>query len=217
MKKVLVMVGVMLFSASAFALNAEAQADKTCAEQKAKLEQLFDSQSQDSHIVQYILINLADPLEYQKPTDEEFTPLAQCYMQVRVKGQPLVDFVRANADIFRQKSPLEHRSLKVFDEMQAELNEFADRVERVAEQAELNRVIALGNESYVVQHVLSNLIDPMKKMTDEQAAPKAKVYALLKVNGISLAEFVRNHANDYTMDVEIDMDHFADRIERLAK
>ncbi len=201
MKKLMMLLGVVLFSASAFALNAQAPADEKCPG-KAQFEQYAARQNNRYFIAQYILINLADPLA--EMTDEQATPLAVCYASYQVKEKSLVAFVRFQKDEFRPKEA-------------GELAAFADRVEILNEKAEFDRVVAQENDSYLVQHILGNMIDPMAKMSDKQAAPKAKAYATWKVNGISLPEYVRAHSNDYTMDVEIVMEGFADRVERLAK
>ncbi|MBQ8032561.1 MAG: hypothetical protein IJ266_01185 [Elusimicrobiaceae bacterium] len=205
MKKVLVMLGVMLFSASAFAMNQEAMNGKTCEEEKAAFEKYATNQRTD-FVVQNILINMADPMIHM--TDEQAQPLATCYATYKVKGRDFTAFVRDNAGIFPGD---------IKGKEKAELLAFADRVDFLSEKAELDRVVAQGNESFIVQHILGNMIDPMEKMTDAQAAPKAKVYAALKVKGMALTEFVRAHSNDYTMDVEIEMESFANRVERLAK
>ncbi len=225
MKKVLLMLGVMLFSASAFAMNQEAMDDKTCAEQRASFEEIVNSLNQDSFIAQYIVTNLADT--FRELPDEQAMPLAQCYDTYRVKGEAMTQFVRTHSDIFRQKALESNKGdeakqaviseAKVYDELQTEMLDFAHRVEFLSEQAKLDHIVALGQESYVVQYILSNMVDPMKKMTDQQAAPKAKAYAALKVNGLALTEFVRAHSNDYSMYVEIEMENFADRVEKLAK
>ncbi len=201
MKKIMMLLGVVLFSASAFALNAQAPADEKCPG-KANFEQYAARQSNNYFIAQYILINLADPMA--EMTDTQAAPLAACYALYQVKGKSLVSFVRAHKEEFRPKE-------------EGELAAFADRVEILNEKAEFDRVAAQKNESYMVQHILGNMIDPMAKMSDEQATPRAKAYATWKVNGLPLVEYVRAHSNDYTMDVEIDMEKFADRVEELAK
>ncbi len=205
MKKVLLMLGVMLFSASAFAMNQEAMDTEKCAEQRTAFEKYAVGQRTD-FVVQNILINMADPMINME--DEQAQPLAACYATYKVKGRNFTTFVRDNADIF---------SGDIYGKIKAELLAFADRVEFLSEKAELDRVVAQGQDSYVVQHILSNMIDPMKQMTDVQAAPKARAYVALKINGISLPEYVRAHSNDYTKNVEIEMEKFADRVERLAK
>ncbi len=205
MKKVLLMLGVMLFSASAFAMNQEALDGETCAEQKAAFERYAVGKRTDS-VVQNILINMADPMI--KMDDEQAQPLAACYATYKVKGKNFTTFVRDNAGIFPGD---------ITGKEKAELLAFADRVEFLSEKAELDRVVAQGDESFIVQHILDNMVGPMEKMTDAQAAPKARAYAALKINGISLPEYVRAHSNDYNMDVEIDMENFADRVEGLAK
>ena len=148
MKKVLMLLGVVLFSASAFALNAEVTGNETCAEMKAAFEKHVDSLEKESFIAQYIVINLAD--SFQQLTDEQATPLAQCYATYRVKKDTLmVDFVRTHADIFRQKAleAVEEDFKKgniddneryirlksilnasVYDELKEEMLGFADRV-----------------------------------------------------------------------------------------
>ena len=219
MKKILVMLSVVLFSVPAFALNAGTSAGKDCNAEKAAFEQHVNSLSKDSFIVQYILINLADPVKEQKLTDAQFFPLAQCYNTYRVRGVPMVDFVQANADIFRQNArPKEERS-QVYDELRAELLDFANRVERLSEQAALDDVASHGNDDWVVEHILGNLADPMSKMTDEQAAPKASVYKQLKVKDQSLVEFSFEQAQRFkglADNVEKDLTSFAKRVESLA-
>ncbi len=218
MKKVLTWLGMMLFSACAFALNAQAPAGEDCHAQRAAFEQHVNSQSNNSFIVQYILINLADPAE--ELTDEQVTPLAQCYIRYQVKGTSMVDFVRANATIFRQKAKPEEQNAAVFDDLEMELLRFANRVERLGEQAELDRIAAGDNDDHVVQHILNNLADPMAQMTDEQAAPKAKVYKQLKVNRQPLVEFALQQASrfgNFAPNVEEDLNSFANRVNKLAQ
>ena len=221
MKRVLVMLGVMLFSASAFALNAQAPASEDCNGKKAAFEQHVNSQKQDSFIVQYILINLADPvLKEHRYTEEQFVPLAQCYNTYKVKGTPLVDFVRANADIFRQKAPESVQAVPVYDDLQSELLTFANLVEKQALQAALNEIAARDNDDWVVQHILSNLADPMASMSDEQAAPKAAVYKQLKVKRQPLVEYSLQQAGrfaQYANNVADDLTTFASRVTALAK
>ena len=206
MKKVTALLGVVLFSASAFALNAEAVAgNKTCDAQKAAFEK-YAAEQKVSFIEQSILINMADPMEQM--SDEQAQPLAACYATFFVKGTPFVNFVRANAGIFPGD---------ISGKEEAELRAFADRVERLSEKAEFERVVAMNNDSFVIQHILSNMADPMKKMNDEQARTKAKAYAQYTVRGQSLVDFVLDHKTDFTMDVEIDLEHFVDRVVTLSK
>lgn len=206
MKKVIALLGVVMFSASAFALNAQAPAgNKTCDAQKAAFEK-YAAEQKTSFVEQYILINLSDPMEQM--TDEQAQPLAACYATFRVKGAAFLKFVRDNAEIF--PGDIQKREAN-------KLYAFADRVERLSEKAEFDRVVAMGNDSFVIQHILSNMADPMKNMNDEQARAKAQAYASYAVRGQSLVDFVIDHKNDYTMDVEIDLENFADRVERLSK
>ena len=221
MKKVLMLLGVVLFPAFAFALNAEAQDEKECEGNRAKFERQVNSQDKTSFIMQYILINLADDaVKSNKYTEEQFVPLAQCYETYTVKGTPLVDFVRANADVFRPAESDPASELDVYDELQSELLTFANRVEKVSKQAALNKVIAHDNDDWVVQHILGNLADPMRNMSDAQAAPKAVVYKQLKVNSLPLVEYSRQQSERFARispSVTNDLNDFADRVERLAK
>lgn len=206
MKKIGVVLSLLVaMSASAFALNMEAPSNKDCASQRAEFEKYAINQRTD-FVVQNILLNMADPM--LQMSDEEAQPLAVCYATYKIRGTSFTNFVRNNAGIFPGD---------ITGKEKAELLAFADRVEFLSEKADLDRVLALNNDSFTVQHILSNMADPMEKMTDEQARPKAKAYAALKVHGMSLVEFVRRHANDYTMNVENDMDNFANRVERLSK
>lgn len=217
MKKVLMMLGVMLFTTAVFAQNAAALSDEECQHQKDQFEQMVEESNNESFLVQNILINWADPMASM--ADAQAQPLAVCYAKFKVKGVALTQYVRAHADIFRpaNENLYEEKVKATYDKLQRELLQFADRVDLLSEQAELDRVIAQGSDSFVLQHILSNMADPMKKMSDEQARPKAKTYAALKVKSMPLVEFVRFHSGDYTMDAEIYMEHFADRVERLSK
>ena len=219
MKKIGVVLSLLVaLSASAFALNVEASGVEDCNGKKAAFEQQVNSLDKDSFIVQYILINLADPVE--QLTDEQMAPLAQCYNTYRVKGTPMVDFVRAHSDIFRQQAQQGEKSAQVFDKLQTELLGFTHRVEKLAEQATLDEIVSYDNDDWVVQHILSNLADPMSKMTDEQATPKARVYKQLKVKSQPLMKFVREEAyrfGSYADNVEDALNDFANRVEVLTK
>ncbi len=206
MKKVIALLGVVLFSASAFALNAVAPADQACEGKKAAFEKKVASQDNDVFIVENILINMADPMA--KQSDEQALEQAVCYGTFQVKGQSLVAFVRANAEIF----PGDISGIEA-----ARLRAFADRVERLGVQAQLNEVAAQGNLSYTIQYILSNFADPMAKMSDEEAKPLAKIYQGCKVNGQPMVEFTRVHASEFGENVSQDLDAFVERVEKLAK
>ena len=206
MKKVIVLLGVVLFSASAFALNAVAPASKDCAAQKAEFEKNVASQANVSFIAQNILINLADPMENQ--TDEEALEQAACYGTFQVKGQDLVSFVRAHADIFPGD---------ISGKEEAELLRFADRVQKLSAQAAINRVAATGNVSHIMQFILINFADSMAQMSDAQAAAYAKAYQGVKVNGQPMMQFVRVHASEFPGNVGPEFDVFVARVEQLAK
>lgn len=74
-----------------------------------------------------------------------------------------------------------------------------------------------GDENFIGQFVLFNMADPMKKMTDKQAAVYAKKYVQYKVNGRSLVEFASApHVNWHYSALE-ELAAFGEKIERLAK
>ncbi len=206
MKKVTALLGVLLFSACAFALNAEVSAGKDCAAQKAEFEKYAAGQNNISFIAQNILINMADPMENQ--TDEEALEQAACYDTFEVRGQSLVSFVRTHADIFPGD---------IYGREAAKMNNFADRVQRLGVQAKLNQVAAQGNTSHTVQFILINFADPMAKMDDAQAAPLAKAYKRCNVNGQPMMEFVRVHASEFLGNVPQELDAFVERVNKLAK
>ena len=202
MKKLLAVLGVMLFSASVFALNTEASADENCPG-KAEFEQKVATQANNYFITQHILINLADP--FANLTDAQALPKARCYAQYRVKGETLVDFVRAHAGEFLKKE-------------QTELLNFAGRVEGLESINGLNQMMARdNNDSFIMQYILINLADPLRKLTDLEAAPVARVYANAKVKGQTLPDFVDANSDMFTMNVEIEFDAFTGRIEKLTK
>ena len=206
MKKVIALLGVMLFSASAFALNAAAPAGKDCAAQKAEFEKYVAGQNNISFIAQNILINLADPMENQ--TDEEALDQAACYDTFEVRGQSLASFVHRNANIFPGD---------IYGREAAKMNQFADRIQRLGAQAKLNKVAAQGNTSHTVEFILINFADPMAKLSDSQAAPLAKAYKGCNVNGQPMTEFVRVHASEFMGNVSQELDAFVERVNKLTK
>ena len=228
MKKIIALAGVVLFSASAFALNAVAPAEKDCEAGKAAFEQRVNSLSKDSFIVQYILINLADPVIDW--TDEQLAPLAQCYYTYRVKGTPMTQFVRARADIFRQNvlgemrkvgSGIEQQVLEedissvkeAYDKLQAELLEFASRVEKLGKKAEFEELAARGSDRDIMEYVFENMVNPLSQLPQTQAKAKAKEYRGYKVKGKPLSEFVREQAQFFDMNAEIKLEVFADQVD----
>ncbi len=204
MKKVILLLGVVLFSASAFALNTEAPAGKDCAGQKAEFEKYAMNQRND-FVAQHIIINMADPMEQM--TDEQAMPIAACYATFRVKGTPLTTFVRRHA-VFPGD---------ITGKEKAEMNRFADRVDRLGTQAQLNKVAEKGNVSHIMQYIVSNFADPLAQMSDTEAAPLAKAYKACTVNGQPMVEFVRVHASEFYGPVQEDMDAFVQRVTQLAK
>lgn len=205
MKKVLALLGVVMFSASAFALNTEAPAVKDCAGQKAAFEKYAVDQRND-FVAQHILINMADPMENM--TDEQALPIAACYATFKVKGTPFTNFVRAHAGVFPGD---------ITGKEKAEMNAFADRVERLSAQAKVNKMAQAGNVSHTIEYILINFADPMAKMSDVEAAPLAKAYAGVKVNGQPMLEFVRVHASEFPGTVGPELDAFVERVNKLDK
>ena len=199
MKKVLAMLGVVLFSASAFALNAVAPVDENCPG-KAEFENYAAGQGNNYFITQNILMNLSDPME--QLTDEEALPQALCYATYRVKGKDLVSFVRFHKGEFLPRE-------------EGQLAAFANRVEKLAVQNKLNKLSK--DQSNVMQWVLTHLAEPMASKRDEEAKDSAKVYKACRVNGLPLMEYVRVHASEYPGDVAPILDAFVERVYKLVK
>ncbi len=200
MKKLLAVLGVVLFSVSAFALNTETPEDKNCPG-KAAFERI-STQDNNYFIAQYILINLADPMA--KLSDAQALPQAKCYAGYTVKGKRLVDFVRIHAVEFRNKE-------------QKELVTFATRVEALSHKADLEALSAREGEYEIMNYVFSNMLNSFAKLSDDEAAPVAKIYSSIRIKGKPFTEFVEQEAQFYTMDVEIKLDSFAWRVEELSK
>lgn len=198
MKKLIAVFGVLLFSASAFALNAEAQADEKCpgAAEFAKVAQ----QPNNYFIAQHILINLADPLETMDA--KEAQEVVQCYAspEYNVKGQPLAAFVARESRNFRE----------------TEANQLLAFATRLTD-ARLAWINSRGTTDNVMEFILLNLADPMKDLSDAQAAPLAKVYSQVRVRNTSLVEFVNANSGGYPQSTSLEFDAFTNRIERLAK
>ncbi|MBP5404280.1 MAG: hypothetical protein J6Y17_04235 [Elusimicrobiaceae bacterium] len=205
MKKVIALFGVMLFSASAFALNAVAQGDEDCASRKEAFEQ-YAAEQKVSFIEQNILMNMADPMVGM--SDEQALPLAACYATFEVKGVPFVKFVRANAGIFPGD---------INGKEKTELLNFADRVERLSEQANINRVADGNNSSFIMQYILLNFADKIADLEDAQAEPLAKVYKACNVNGKPMLQYVKEHSNEFYSGVKAEFDTFVNRVEQLTK
>ena len=84
---------------------------------QAQLNQVA-AQGNTSHLVQFILINLADPMATM--SDEEAAPLARAYQGCTVNGRPMLEFVRVHASEFAGNVP-------------QELDAFVERVNRLAQ------------------------------------------------------------------------------------
>ena len=203
MKKVLALLAVALFSVSAFAMNAAAPADEKCPG-KATFEKYVASQENESFIAQNILINLSDPMESM--TDEEALPLAACYQTYRVKGQTLVEFVRSHAEIF----PGDIHKVEA-----KKLYNFAARVEALNEKVAFDKMASQPNEYFIAQNILINLADPFSKLSDEQAAFKAKYYLGFKVKNEPMISFAKRFAQHYSEFEELN--DFVGRIEFFTR
>ena len=210
------MLAVLFVSAPVFALNAVTQDDKSCNAQRAAFEEDVKTMcNQPAGIIQYVLINMADPMGGL--SDEQVQDDAICYATFHVNGMYLVDFVRANADVFRQQVGEEERSGKGLDYLRDKALNFANRVEKISKQNALDNIASHDNDSWLVQYVLENLADPMTQLTDEKATPKAKVYKQLKVRAQPLLEFVRQQSRNSSTNVAEDLNTFAIRVESLSK
>ena len=84
---------------------------------QAQLNQMA-AQGNTSHLVQFILINLADPMATM--SDEEAAPLARAYQDCTVNGRPMLEFVRVHASEFAGNVP-------------QELDAFVERVNQLAQ------------------------------------------------------------------------------------
>lgn len=200
MKKILAMLGVMLFSVSVFALNTEAPADEICPG-KAAFEQKV-SEGDNDFIAKYILVNLADP--FARLTDTQALAQAQCYAQYHVKGETLVNFVRLHAGQFLKQD-------------RQKLLTFAARVEGLDSKAGLEKLGPQEDDTSIIEYIYSNMLVPFEKLSDTDAAVVAKIYAATQVKGEPFVEYVETQAKYFTMDVEIKFESFAWRIEKLSK
>ncbi len=186
-------------------MGAEAvQQFQQCVNEQRKFEQDVATQENNSFIMQNILINMADPME--NISNEQALPLALCYANYKVKGQSLVSFVRAHANIFPgDVSKREETKLRVF----------AGRVEALNEMMSFNEMAEQDNEYFIAQNILINLADPFAKLNDQDAAPKAGVYVDFKVKGEPMLSFAERQAIQY--DEFEGLRAFANRVAALAK
>ncbi len=201
MKKVIALLSMVMFSASAFALQAIEPADEACADQKASFEQ-YAAEQKTAFIEQTILINMADPMENM--TDEQAQPLAACYASFEVKGLNFVKFVRDNAGIFPGD---------ISGKEKAKLLTFADRVERLSEKAVFDRTVAGNNDYFIMLYVMDKIINPLQQMSEQEAAAKVDIYKTFQVKGQPLSEFIREQAKFFDMNAEIHLENFADKID----
>lgn len=79
-----------------------------------------------------------------------------------------------------------------------------------------NQVTKQENAYFITQYVLINLADPLAELSDEDALPKALVYArFFRVNGTPLTQFVRAHAGEFRPKEEGELRTFAARVDVL--
>lgn len=199
MKKILALLGLVLLPAFVFAAT---EVEYDCEAEKEAFAEYVSGQNNDYFISQHVLVNLADPM--REMSDWDATPHAVCYVQYVAHGKRLPDFVRLNAGKFQPKE-------------KAQLLEFAGRSEALVERQRLEKMVAKGNTSHIMEFVLINLADSMRKLSDEEAVTKARVYADIRVNGVDLVQFVKDHAVEYPGDTQTEFDAFAQRVEQLAK
>ncbi len=222
MKKIGVVLSLLVaLSASAFALNAQAPTVQNCSEKKAAFEQKVNAMDKESFIVQYILINLADNLPV---ADEEAAPLAQCYATYYVKGDLMTHFMRAHADIFRGGAVETAKRygeatvrdvMRVYDNMQQEILDFAGRVEALNEKVAFDEMSKQDKDYFIAQNILINLADPFAKLTDKEAVSKAKVYAKFEVKGEPMTRFAEKQAEQHSEFEQLR--DFAHRVNALAQ
>ena len=199
MKKLLAVLGVMLFSASVFALNTEASSDDICNKEWNKIKNTLNS----THyaVTVHIIQAFADPFETL--SDAQALPKAECYMSFRVKGKKFLDFVRTEAGVFEKNE-------------KEGLLAFADRVERLYVQHWLDA--NKDDQNHVMEWVLVNLAIPMESQDDTTAMASAKVYQNCRVNGMPLMEYVRVHASEYYAgDIGYRLDTFVERVNKLTE
>ncbi|MBQ8032389.1 MAG: hypothetical protein IJ266_00285 [Elusimicrobiaceae bacterium] len=200
MKKLLMMLGVMLFSASVFALNA---ADTNKFHGKATFEKTQQEQ-EDRFVIKNIMLQLADPLATM--TDEQAQPLAVCYVSYQIKGKSLASYVRMHAEQFDAKGA--HKEA-------AKMRDFAARIEVLSEKVDFDKMSQQDSDYFIAQNILINYADPFLHLSDADAAAKAKYYAHFEVKGQSLETFVREIAVE---NPEFDLlNGFVNRINRLTK
>ena len=199
MKKLLVVLGVLMFCTSAFALNAagtNACPGKTDFEKKAN--------SQEDHLaIQKVMFELADPLATM--TDEQAQPLAVCYVTYQVHKRMLPDYVRMHAKKFASKGARQEA---------ARMRDFAARIEVLNEKVDFDQMAQQESDYFIAQNMLINYAEPFLQLPVADAAAKAKYYANFQVKGHSLNAFVEEITVE---NPEFDgLRRFVSRIEELA-
>ena len=201
-KKVIALLGMVMFCSSAFALNTEAMLGESCADQKVAFEKYAADQRND-FVAQHILINMADPMENM--TDEQALPLAACYATFKVKGLAFVDFVRTITDIFPGD---------ISGKEAAKLSDFADRVVRLSKKAAFDNMVAQSSSAGdIMKYVWKEMVWPLDHMNEQEAATHLAIYKTFKVEGRPLSEFIRERSMFYDMNAEIKLEKFADTID----
>ena len=205
MKKIVVVLSMLVLAGSAFALNAVSSSEAKCVQKRTAFEEYVKGQgNNDAFIAQYILINMADPMA--KLSNEAATPLAVCYDTYYVHGQKLVDFVRANATIFPGD---------ISGKEAANMRTFAGRVDALSKDFE--KMASQDNDYFIAQNILINMADDFATLSDEDAAPVAKVYITFKVKGEPMVNFIEKQARKAQHNEFDELEEFASRVRELAK
>lgn len=205
MKKIAVVLSMLVLAGSAFALNAVSSSEKECEKSRAAFQAYVETQgNNDAFIAQNILINMADPMA--KLSNEAATPLAVCYNTYYVHGQKLVDFVRANATIFPGD---------ISGKEAANMRMFAGQVEALSKKEAFDKMALQDNAYFIAQDILINMADGFAKLSDQDAAPVAKVYMTFTVKGEPMVNFVAKQAQKH--DEFAELEEFANRVRELAK
>lgn len=88
-------------------------------------------------------------------------------------------------------------------------------IDAFAERDRFNEVAKQSNNYFIAQYILINLADPLVKLGDMEALPKAVVYNTFRVGNRSMVDFVRAFAGQFQPKEEGELRAFAGRVEAL--
>lgn len=88
-------------------------------------------------------------------------------------------------------------------------------IEAFGERDRFNEVAKQSNNYFIAQYILINLADPLVKLGDMEALPKAVVYNTFRVGNRSMVDFVRAFAGQFQPKEEGELRAFAGRVEAL--